>query len=110
MDLDVSSGLPTFKVSAVPGSLILSAKAAFMALAFIVTGTAASADCHDHPCLVSAKQPSWMLQHDLDGHWHRIEILYKSNKPTTLNSSQSSDPLHIIYLISVPYSSQSRMI
>ena len=68
VDLDVSSGLPTFRVSALPGSLILSAKAAFMALAFIVTGTAASADCHDHPCLVSAKQPDWMLQHDLDGH------------------------------------------
>ena len=68
VDLDVSSGLPTFKVGTRPGGLILSAKAAFMALVFIVTGIAASADSQDHPCLVSAEQPSWMLQHDLDGH------------------------------------------
>ena len=68
MDLDVSSGLPTFSVGSRPDSLTLSAKSAFMALAYIVTGTAVSADCQSHTSLVSAKQPSWMLQHDLDGH------------------------------------------
>ena len=68
VDLDVSSGLPTFSVGSRPGSLTLSAKSAFMALAYIVTGTAASADYQDHTSLVLAEQPSWMLQHVLDGH------------------------------------------
>ena len=68
VDLDVGSGLPTFKVGTKSGSLALSASSAFMALAFMVTGTAASTDHQDHSCLVSAKQPSWMRQHDLDGH------------------------------------------
>ena len=68
VDLDVSSGLPTFSVGSRPGSLTLTAKSAFMTLAYIVTGTAASADYHDHTSLVLAKQSSWMLQHDLDGH------------------------------------------
>ena len=67
VDLDISTGLPTFR-SGSGGSTSLSAKSAFMALAFMVTCTAASVDSQSHSCLVSAKQPSWMLQHDLDGH------------------------------------------
>ena len=68
VDLDVSSGLPTFSVGSRPGSLTLPAKSALMALAYIVTGTVASADCQSPTSLVSAKHPSWMFQHDLDGH------------------------------------------
>ena len=68
VDLDVSSGLPTLSMGSGPGSLTLSAKSASMALAYIVTGTAASADYQNQTSLVSAKQPSSMLQHDLDGH------------------------------------------
>ena len=68
VDLDVSSGLPTFSVGFRPGSLTLTPKSAVMALAYIVTSAAASADYQDHTSLVLAKQPSWMLQHDLDGH------------------------------------------
>ena len=68
VDLDVSSGLPTFRVGGSSGTPALSAKSALMALAFIVTGTAASVEYQEPSCLVSAKQPSWMLEHDLSGH------------------------------------------
>ena len=50
VDLDASSGLPTFSVGSRPGSLTLSANPAFMALdyMYIAAGTAASADRQSH--------------------------------------------------------------